>query len=150
MPSLNPPLPILTAWLRGLPSLVSGQLSFFVLVQLGQGDHETDAERLLQWLEEELPAEQHAGRAVCACALVDYHMEEFGRPGKWDEMQEMQLTLVEADLPPEARGDLNEMLGSHDARRGQWLAASDSWWQLRARSLANDSIRVWETDALQR
>jgi hypothetical protein len=95
------------------------------------------------WLGEPLPPPAQAGKAVMACALIDFDMEEFGRAETWEDMLGTQLDLVERVPAGDFKALLNRQLGEHGERRELWMSAAQSWWKLRAMELHSDSIRVW-------
>lgn len=148
MPTIQFPLFVIADWFRDLPDLVAEQLAFFMTAHLGLPDEGDPVAALAAWLKQPLAIEPHAGRAVAACALVDYHLEESGRAETWEETRNLQLDMVEVDDNPEIRSAVNRDLGQHEWRRDQWMAAAASWWPLRAAALDNETIRAWERESL--
>ena len=143
---MKSPLEIIRDWFDALPEKVSGNLGYFCVIRL-TANYSTDqdgTEAYREWLGTPLDSFRHIGRAVFACALIDYIMEEQGDPRHWEKSLDFQLNMLESDLTPDTKQTANRMLPKHPQIREAWLEAATKWRQLRSSTLSYDALRTWE------
>lgn len=137
------PLETLATWYCFQPPEIQGRIAFESFRLRGLKLHAGVISEYRVWLDHVLPAREHCGRALVACALIDFQMLEYGSIEAWDEVMRVQLDLIEREVPSDIRALLNRQLGEHSARRSQWLMAARGWQTLRSQELHHDCIRQW-------
>lgn len=143
---LQAPLLTLRRWYAEQPAQIMEKLPPFVVTHLGLSDsRQTSAEAFARLLNDEpshpVPL---VGRVICCCGLIDYMMEEWGHPARWNRELDSELDMLEAMGEPGAEEKAEVGLADFAVDRDAWSAAAERWWELRSGALHHDAIRQWE------
>ena len=150
IPENTTPLRIIREWWEAQPELVKGSLTFFILLRAKGFDpiFETD-ETLSKWLKERLDCFQHVGRALFARSLIDYAMTQQTNDRFWENAIEVNLDIVDSGLHAKGlRNFINENLGRLPDAKATWLAAGNSWREVRDSFLEDVPLHHWEHQML--
>jgi hypothetical protein len=143
---LQAPLLTLRQWYAEQPAQITEKLPAFVVNHLGVSDPRKSVTESFERLLNDEPSHPVplVGRVICTCGLIDYMMEEWGHPAKWNRELDNQLDMIEAAGEASAEEKVEAGLADFSANRDAWIAAAERWWELRSAALHHDAIRQWE------